>query len=881
MTNFHAKSTKQTEEKLRTNLKLGLSQKEAEKRKKQYGPNKLPEEKPLSWLYFLWSQFKSPLVYVLCMAAGISLILGEYIDFWIIIAAIAINVSIGFFQEYKASRTLQQLKKLVQLKAKVLRSGIEYEIDVEELVPGDIIFLEAGDKISCDARLFETINFSTTEASLTGESLPSTKSTQALDKDTPLADRENMIYMGTQVARGKAKAAVCATGENTELGRIALMVKETPEEDTTLQKKIAYLSKILGIFLAAVTIIIFIIGLLRGHSGFEMLLTSVALAVAAIPEGLPAAVAITLALAMQKILERKGLVKRLIAAETLGSTSIICTDKTGTLTKGEMAVSHIVTWEQKNQTAKNLALKISLLNNDAVIENPEAELEEWKVLGSPTEKALLLAAAQAGFDKSELETQMPRIDEIPFSGERKYMATLHKQNAKNVIYLKGAPEKIINKSSHFYNNGRIKKISQGKNKELESQLLELTNKGLRVLAVAYKDTQDNRLKAEKLEGFTLVGFIALKDPLRKEARETIDLCQKAGIRIIIVTGDHKMTAKAIAQELGLDILERNILEGPDLDKMNDDELRQAITEIDIFARIEPKHKVRIVDAWQAQKEVTAMIGDGVNDAPALKSADIGVALGSGTDVTKETSEIIILDNNLATLVAAVEQGRVAFENIRKVTLYLLADAFSEVLLIGGALLLGFPLPILAAQILWVNIVEDGLPDIALAFEPGEKQVMEDKPRKIKEPIVNLEMKILIFAIGIIDDIILLGLYWWLLKQGELDLNHIRTIIFVALSIDSLLYVFACRSLRFSIFRKNPFSNRFLVIAVLIGAFFMVLGVYLPFLQKILQTVSLTPEQWILPIVLAVFELILIEIVKEIFIIKRRHKLLKAVPSKTL
>lgn len=871
MSNFHTKKIKKITQELNVNVNTGLPEKEIKKRIIKFGLNELPKEKVPTWIHFVVNQFKSPLIYILGFAGIVSLLLSEYIDFWIIFATLMINAGIGFFQEYKANSTLQKLKELVHLKARVLRNNKEKEIDVEKIVPGDILIFEAGNKISCDGRIIEANNLSISEASLTGESIPSEKSEKIIPDNIPLADRENMIYMGTQVATGNGKAIVTTTGSDTELGKIATLVKETKSDHTPLQKKIARLSRSLSIILVAITVLIFFIGILRQHSFFEMLITSVALAVAAIPEGLPAAVAIVLALAMQKILKRKGLVKRLVGAETLGSTSVICTDKTGTLTKGEMAVSKIITWDENTKPGKSLALKISALNNDATIENPDDKFQDWKVLGTPTEKALLLVAAGAGYQKIDLEKKHPRLDEIPFSGELKYMATLHKVEQENLIYIKGAPEKIIGMSSQYYSNGNPEKLTSQKKSEILDQLIELTSKGLRVIAVGYKNHSADNIKKSDINEIILVGLIALKDPLRKEAKETIRLCKQAGIKIVIITGDHKLTTKTIALELGFEIKDKNILEGADLDKMSDEELNNKITNVKIFARIEPKHKVRIVDAWQAREEVVAMVGDGVNDAPALKSADIGVAVGSGTDVTKETSDIIILDNNLATLVAAVEEGRVAFDNIKKVSLYLLADTFSEVLLIGTALLLGFPLPVLAAQILWINIVEDGLPSIALAFEKGEKAVMKEKPRKLKESILDPEMKILIFAIGIISDLILIGLYWWLLKQGVYDLAHIRSIMFAALSLDSLMYVFASRSLRFTIFKKNPLSNKFLLFGVLFGGTAIVAGIYIPFLQTILKTVPLSLDQWIIPIILAIFKLILIEAVKEIFIIKRRRE----------
>ena len=873
----------------------GLDEKEVERRQRKYGLNKLPEAKRLSRLAIFLEQFKNPLVYILLIAATICFFLEEFIDMSVILAAVVLNTIVGFIQEDKAERAIWSLRKMVKKKARVLRNGGEHEIEAEELVPGDIIFLEAGDNIPADARLIEVRDMEVVEAALTGESIPSQKTTEPQDKGAPLGDRENMVYMGTVIEKGKGKATVVATGKETEIGRIALMVKETKEDKTPLQKKMEALSRVISIILGIVCVAIFLVGILTGRDFVEMLLITVALAVAAIPEGLPAAVTIVLALGMQEIFKRKGLIRKLVATETLGSTTVICTDKTGTLTEGKMAVSHIITQEELRKfNYKNalgvtkdgsrnilLTLKIGLLCNNAVIENPYEELREWIILGEPTEKALLMAAVQAGLDKNVLEKEFPRIDEISFDAEKKYMATLHKntrtQEHRNtrIIYMKGAPEKILEMSKFLEGARGRKELSPNQIKGIQVKYESLTSKGLRVLAVAYKETEKpknketkEQLVEENIKDLVFVGLVGLKDPLRPEAKETIKLCRQAGLRPVIVTGDHRLTAQAVAQEVGFTTEEENILEGKELDKMSDEDLKKVAGKIDIYARVEPKHKLRIIDALQAKGEVVAMTGDGVNDAPALKSADIGVALGSGTDVAKGASDIVILDDNFRTIVQSIERGRVAFENIKKVTLYLLADSFSEIILVGGTILMGFPLPILPAQILWINLIEDGLPNIALAFEAGEKEVMKDPPQKITEPILDKEMKVLIFIIGLITDLVLFVVFWWLWKTGY-ELAYIRTMIFVMLGLDSLFYVFSCRSLRFTIFHKNPFSNKFLSISVLIGVAFLAGGVYLPFCQTILRTVFLSLEDWFLPITLSIFKIVLIEITKYIFIVRKK------------
>ncbi|MBU1165022.1 HAD-IC family P-type ATPase [Patescibacteria group bacterium] len=873
--------------------KSGLNQEEIKKRQKKYGKNILPKKPPLSKLKILLSQLKSPLVYILILAALISLILSHYVDLVVILIAVLINTLVGYLQENKANNSINKLRQLVKQFSKVIYDDQETQINAENLVPGDIILLEPGDKVPADARLIECDNLQVIEAALTGESVPSEKTITIVDKGTTLADRENMIYMGTVVEAGKAMAIVCEIGLDTEIGKITKLIRETPEEPTPLQVAMSTFSRTLTLIIAALSIFILVLGLLKGQPFFAdathpqggMLATVVALAVASIPEGLVVAVTVVLTIGMQTILRHNGLVRRLVAAETLGSTSVICTDKTGTLTEGKMQVIQIATLDKQfniSEIAKKgqlkttkeyeMILQISTLCNDAFIQNPEDKLEEPIVVGSPTEKALLLAAAQAGYNQKELEDEFTRLDEIPFDGDKKLMVTLNRSTDKNnIIYVKGAPEKLLERSNNILIQGKKQALTKTTQEKLRSDYETLTKKGLRIISFAYKETNDKKLGSD-VSNLIFLGFVAIQDPLRKEAKEMIRLIIKAKIHPVIVTGDHKLTAKTIAQELGLKIKEENILEGSELDNLTDKALSKRIRDIIIFARVEPKHKLRIIAAWQAKGEVVAMTGDGINDAPAIKAADIGIAFGSGTDVAKETADIILLDNNFKTIVAAVKQGRIVYENIKKVILYLLTDSFSEMVLITGSLVMGWPLPILPSQILWINLITDGFPGIAMTLEPGEKEVMEGAPRKKDAKILDKEMKILIFAIGIITDFILLALFYWLL-QGLHDISYVRTIIFAALGIDSLLYVFSVRSLRHSIFTKNPFSNKYLIWAVAAGFILQLLAIYEPHLQNIFQTQNLTWE-WYLIGLLAVIKIIAIELTKQFFIINKKLKFKK-------
>ena len=849
---------------LKTDVEDGLSEKEVKEKRKKLGSNKLPEDKPLPWFKTYLNQFRSPLIYILIIAGIITLALGDLKDTAIIFGAVFLNTVIGFFQENKASKILSELKKIVKIKSYVIRDGNERELEQSELVPGDIFLLNAGDRVPADGRLIKVHNLKINESSLTGEWISADKKTEVLPGDTPLADRDNMAYMGCLVEEGWGKAIVTKTGQRTEIGKVAAMVKETKEEKTPYQKKISNLSKIIGILIVFLSILIFILGTVFNRDPFEMFLTAVAVAVAAIPEGLPVAITVILALGMQRILKKQGLVRKMIAAETLGSTSIIMTDKTGTLTEAKMKVDKI--YPEKNNV---LALKIVTLCNEAFIENPEEALERQVVRGKPTEKALLLAGMQAGLNKKDLEKDQPEIDKLPFDPVYKYSATLHRLKEKeNILYVMGAPEIILAKSKFLDINGKKEKLSEIRIKELKKKIDEFTRKGQRVLAASYKKFRGQELEEAAVNDLIFVSLIALHDPLRKEVKEAIRICRSAGMKPIIVTGDHKLTAQAIAGELGLLAREENSIEGWELEKLDDEEFKKRLKDIEIYARVEPAQKLRIVRAWQEKGEVVAMTGDGINDALALKQADIGLALGSGTDVAKEASDLILLTDNFSIIVAAVEEGRVIIDNVRKTVTLLISQCFTEIILVGASIIGGFPLPILPAQILWENLIEGSPQGVALAFEPKEKGVMERKPEDPKSPLLTKEMKTIIFGFGIITDFVLLGLFLLLLKKG-LPLAEIRTIIFAALAIDTFFYAFSCKNLRKNIWQYNPFSNLYLIGFIIFSFFMLLIAIYIPFFQNLLKTVPLNLFDWLLLLGLGVLNLILIEITKWYFIAKHQ------------
>ena len=865
----------------------GLTAQEAQERLKRFGLNILPEAKKFSTLTLFLHQFKNPLIYILFVALVISLATVHLVDAGIILMVISISSVVGFLQEYRADKALARLKEMVHHKAKVLRDGKEIVIGAEEVAPGDIIVLTSGDKVPADARLIQVQNFEVIEAALTGESVPSSKHIETLSSDTPLADRENMTYLGTVVARGTAKALVVATAQQTELSRIARMVKETEEAPTPLQKQIAHFGKAIGLLLVAVNILIFSLGILTGKPLVEMFLTSVAVVVAAVPEGLLPAMTVILAIGMQRLAKRKGLVRKMLAAETLGSVSVICADKTGTLTQGEMRVSQIITETTKishdgeafsqtitpdGEASHIIALKTGLLCNNAVIENPDSELKDWVIEGDPTEKALLLAGRAAGLGKEKLEKKEPRVAEIPFDSEYKFMATLHRlggsQEKRFSVYAKGAPEKILGLSSYVDVEGKRVDLTALKRRQIQKQYELLTGSGLRVLAMAYKleggINTNKKFAREKLGDLVFIGLIAIKDPLRPEARQAITLCRDAGIRPVVMTGDHKLTAMAVVRELGIEVGQENVLVGADLDKLADEELGNLVKKVTIFARVEPRHKIRIVSALQLNGEVVAMTGDGVNDAPALKKADIGVAVGSGTDVAKEVADLVLLDDNFKTIIRAVERGRNTFNNIRKVVLYLVTDAFTEIVLIGGAVILGFPLPILPVQILWIKLAESTTPAMALAFDETHEGVMKEAPRKKDEPIVNKPMRKLIIFYALIMDLTLFSLFYIFWKVTN-DFDLARTITFVGLGLSSFFYIFAVRGLKISILKINPFSNLLLLLSVGLGIVLLLVAIYIPFFNVILHTVPLGIKAWVVLGSYAILSIVVYEIGKKLTI----------------
>ncbi|MCE2892821.1 MAG: HAD-IC family P-type ATPase [Flammeovirgaceae bacterium] len=875
--NHHLLPISEVQEMLNTG-KLGLNSVDARERIRTHGLNKLPDKKKLSVVALFFRQFKNPLIYILFAAFVISVLTSHWVDAIIVSVVIYVSSVIGFFQEYKAGQALERLNKLIRYDVKVLRDGTPVSISHEQIVPGDVILISSGDKVPADARIIEVSNFSTIEASLTGESLPLSKQVNPLPETTPLAERKNMIYAGTVAASGNARAIVTATGTNTELGNIATMVQSTEEEQTPLQVQLLVFGKWLGIILVVINVIIFAVGIFTGIPLLEMFMTAVAVVVSAVPEGLIPAMTVILTVGMNKLVKKNGLVRKLVAAETLGSVTVICADKTGTLTRGEMRTDSFIAYDavlhgesvpaSLHPDIKKL-LEISVMCNAGFIQNKGGEVH---ASGNPTDRALLLAGHDFGIDRNSLLEQSPIIAEIPFGSEHKFMATLHASPEKQllkIIYTKGAPERILSFSEFYFSNGSIFPMRQEDINKIKTAFQELTSKGLRVIGIGFKNVYEpyeHAFSPADMKDIVFAGLVAFRDPLRPEVVDAIQQCREAGIKPIMITGDHKQTAATIANELGMQVRAGEVIEGAELDLLSDDELSMRVSNIKVFARVEPKHKSKIVSAFQRNGEVVAMTGDGVNDSPALKKSNIGVAMGSGTDISKDVADLVLLDDNFNTIVEAVRRGRIIFDNIRKVLLFLLTDAFSTMIVVGGAVLLGLPLPLLPAQILWIKLAESSLPAMALAFDEIDEGLMKRKPRDKNEPLISNEMKKLILFYALVMDTLLFVIFYYFWKSTG-NLEFARTVTFVALGMNTFFYIFAIRGFRVPVYKLNPFDNKYLLATLILGISLILIAVYIPFFNTLLHTVPLGLSEWIILISYAVLSIVVYEIGKRFTIAK--------------
>ena len=807
----------QTPQKVTTRPR-GLSSAEVAEARQRYGPNKLPEARQVSAWSILAQQFLSPLIYIILVAAVVSLIAGERADFAIIMVVVAVDVLMGFVQEYRAQQAYLALRSYLRPVAIVIRDGRRQEVDVTDIVPGDLVALDPGDRVPADGVIVESADLAINEAVLTGESEPVDKSPE------PGQDR---AFMGTTVARGRGLLLVTETGARTQFGRIAASVQEEQEQESPLRVRLRAFSRTLTVLVAGVSALIFITGTLAGRSFLEMLRVSIVLAIAAVPEGLLIAVTVVLVVGMRAILRRNGLVRRLLAVETLGSVTVICTDKTGTLTEGRLRVTRTAYADRQR------AIEVMVLCND--LESP-LETALWEQAGN-----------ELGVDPQVLADRAQRLDEVPFSSEAKHMITAVRLDGEELNYLKGAPEVVLGMCD----------ISASERDEILRQVEAWADAGLKPLGLAYRSLGP----IHERKGYRWAGLVGMEDPIREGVPEAVRQCQEAGIEVKVITGDYRRTAERVSQSIGLAVSDERVIEGEQLERMSDEELERRVSETVIFSRIRPSDKLRIVRALQARGEVTAMIGDGVNDAPALRRANIGVVVGTASDVANETADLVLLDSNFRTIVAAVEEGRTIFENIRKVVSYTLSNSFSEVIAIFVAQLLGWPPVLTVPQILWIHLICDGPPDIVLGFERTEPGIMREPPRPLSAPILPRVGLALIGAISGSSALFALVLFGRYFLAGT-SVTLAQTVVFAVFAVDSMIYIFGYRSLRRSLLRTPPVGQNLpLVAAISAGLALGIAAVGVPFLRSILGLASLSPTEWVLVFGVSLVLLVIVEIAK--------------------
>jgi len=888
---WHALEASEVVRALQTSPTRGLTTEQVARRVVKYGPNELVEPPRATLWRMILEQFNNFIVIVLIVASIVSALLGDYIEAGAIMAIVVLNALLGVIQEHRAEEALAALQRLAAPEAHVIRDAHRQAMPARDLVPGDVVLLEVGNYVPADLRLVETVNLKIEEAALTGESVPVQKDARVvLTQDEVLGDRRNTAFSGTLVSYGRGRGVVVSTGMNTQIGMIAAMLQSVHEEPTPLQRRLDQLGKLLGWASLVICGLVFVVGWVRGVAPLEMFLVAVSLAVAAVPEGLPAVVTITLAMGMREMIQRHALIRRLSSVETLGSTTVICSDKTGTLTQNQMTVTRLwvdgidiqitgsgyepigefrvdgTTVNLKDYPASTTALWVAALANDAQIEVGEDEDVNAvpRVVGDPTEAALIVAAAKTGTDLDVLEHAYPRIDEIPFDSTRKRMTTIHKilspqpEDASpfydgrlrgwEVAAIKGAPDVILDLCTYYQcMDDTSKPLTDRVRKRILDANVHMAKQALRVLAVAFrveKDMPDEATPERVEQDMTFVGLLGMIDPPRAQAMPAIQKARQAGIRTVMITGDYPDTARAIAEEIGLLELDHQVIAGTELEQMDDDRLQREVMRTDVFARVSPEHKVRIVDALKHNRQIVAMTGDGVNDAPALKRSDIGVAMGiTGTDVAKETADMVLTDDNYASIVAAVEQGRVIYANIRKFVFYLLSCNLAEIAVIFIAVLAGLPSPLTAIQLLWLNLITDGAPALALGMEKGDPDTMTRPPRPPDESIINREMRLRIGIQTVAIATVTLVAYWIGLGFQHEHTVLAGTMAFVTLSFSELLRAFTARSEHYPMLKIGLFSNKVMFFAVASSLLLLLLVIYVPFLQPVFNTVPLTLAHW--------------------------------------
>ena len=895
-TDWHALNKNQVLQILKTNDKIGLTNKVINERREIYGLNVLREEGRKSRLAVFANQFKEPLILILLVATAISVAVGGLIDAIVIVAIVILSTAVGFIQEYKSEKAIEALKEMAAATCRVIRDGEEALIDMTLLVPSDVILVSEGDRISADAYITESFNLEVNEAPLTGESVPVGKMNAVLVKETPVADRKNILYSSTTVTHGRGKAVVFATGMNTELGRIASAVQHVEMQKTPFEIRMRRASKSLSIIMLAVAGVISLLAIARGHEIIETLMWSISLAVAAVPEALPAVTAASLSLGVYTLAKKNAIIRRLPAVETLGSTTVICSDKTGTLTKGEMTIRKVYAYDKSAQVtgtgysldgglvdseiAKehiSLLAKAAVLCNDARMK--DARKGHLEAIGDPTEIALLVFARKVGLEKGKVDLEFPRAQEVSFTSERKMMTTIHSVDGKFDVFTKGAVEEVLNRCSTVINTDFV---TIPINNQIKDRIIsannEMASSGLRVLAIAHKKgiSADDFSGKDIEANLAFLGIVGMIDPARPEVIDAISECKTAGIDIVMITGDHKLTAFAVAQEIGIVAgrgTETKVVSGTELEALDATLLAEQVDQIKIYSRVSPEHKLKIVQALKKKGHIVAMTGDGTNDAPALKAADIGIAMGiTGTQVAKESSSMILADDNFATIVTAVKEGRRIFDNVKKYLVYLLTANVGEIIILGFSVIVGWPFPLLAKHILFINLATDGPPAIALGLEPPEPDIMKRKPRSTKESFS--EIRKWLVGIPIVLAVTSLALFWYVLDvngwQSDSGVAKARTMVFGLIVFFELFFTLSCRSFTHNIIRLDLLGNKMLIYS-LIGEFVVMLFIMNhPVMQQVFELVALDIAEWIIMILLATTGFVFSEVVKIVAKSKTRN-----------
>ena len=880
---WFTKSTQEVLAELDTNLEQGLTSQEAAKRLEEYGPNKLAEKKRKSLLSMFMAQLQDTMIYILLAATVLSVVMRDYAEAIIILIVVLLNAVIGVFQENKAEQAMDELKKLTTPHAYVRRDGQVIEIGSEEIVPGDVIEIDAGRFIPADLRLVESSNLQIEESALTGESVPSEKDANFLsDKDNlPLGDRKNMAFMSTLATYGRGVGVVVANAVQSEIGKIAKILEEDNDEMTPLQKRLDHLGKILGFIILGVAGLMLVVGLFQNRGFKDMLLLAISLAVAAIPEGLPAIVAIVLALGVTRMSKNNAIIKKLPSVETLGSVNVICSDKTGTLTQNKMTVVRSYTYQNNHQLDADIDQVETGEDERMLVKSlvlcSDATANEDKTTGDPTEIAFIVFGNRIGMTKEALNKEFPRVAEKPFDSDRKLMSTANKEGDKYVVHTKGAVDNLLNISNRAYVDGEVVPLSDKIREDFLNQAENLSNEALRVLGAAYKFSDHVPSEDEMESDLIFLGMVGMIDPPRLEVKDSVEIARVAGIRTIMITGDHKNTAVAIAKELGIANSIDQAITGPEIDQYSDEDFVKHINDWRVFARVSPEHKVKIVRAFKSHDNVVSMTGDGVNDAPSLKFADIGVAMGiTGTDVSKGAADMILTDDNFTTIVHAVEEGRNIYANIKKAVIFLLSCNLGEIIALFFAVLFGWPIPLLPTQILWVNLVTDTLPAISLGMDPGDPDAMKKKPRSTKESFFSNGAGIRAVIGGTLIGVLTLAAFvWGLMERGiafsELtsvaadhpDLVYARTMAFVVLAASQLFYSLSMRNPIKSIFQIGLFSNKYLAGSIVVGILLQLLLIEVPFLANAFRVTSLPANDWLIVIGFSLIPLAVNELIKAV------------------